>query len=117
MAPHALIIEDEAIIALEVEHLLRELGFHSFDVAATPADALAQATDRRPDLITADVRILDGTGVEAVKAITARLGEIPYFYVTGNVDLVSGQDHPVVEKPIDAQRFRRACILAGGPRH
>jgi CheY-like chemotaxis protein len=115
-APHALIIEDEMIIALEVEDLLRGLGYRSFDIAATPADAVEQATQHRPDLITADVRIVDGTGIEAVRAITERLGEIPYFYVTGNVDMLKGERAEVVEKPISPRAFARACAaaVAGG---
>jgi len=112
---HALIIEDEIIIALELEDLLRQLGFTSFDIAASPAEALEQACRRRPSLITADVRISGGTGIEALSAITNALGEIPYFYVTGNTDMV--RDAPprrVVEKPIDARRFRSACAAALG---
>ena len=111
-AAHALIIEDEMIIALEVEDLLRGLGYRSFDIAATPRDAIEQATHHRPDLITADVRIVDGTGIEAVKAITAQLGEIPYFYVTGNVDMLKGEAAEVVEKPISARAFARAAAAA-----
>jgi CheY-like chemotaxis protein len=107
---HALVIEDEMIIALEVEHLLRDLGYGSVDIASTPAQALQQAAARKPDLITADVRILGGTGIEAVRAITDRLGKIPYVYVTGNVDMLKGEDpRVVVEKPINDGAFRRAC--------
>lgn len=103
------------IIALEVEELLRGIGFATFDVAATPEDAIEQATRHRPDLITADVRIVGGTGIEAVRAITQRLGEIPYIYVTGNVDMVSDVDATtVVEKPINPRHFRRACAVASG---
>jgi len=112
---HALVIEDDMIIALEVEHLLRDLGYRSVDIASTPAQALQQAAARKPDLITADVRIIGGTGIEAVKAITDRLGEIPYFYVTGNVDMLKGEHPPaVVEKPINPREFRRACACVVG---
>jgi CheY-like chemotaxis protein len=115
-SPHALIIEDQIIIALEVEQLLREIGFASFDVAATPHDAIEMAQRHRPDLITADVRIVEGTGIEAVRAITEQLGEIPYIYVTGNVDMLPDVDaETIVEKPINPRRFRRACVVAGGP--
>lgn len=111
---HALIIEDQMIIALEVEWLLREIGFVTFDVAATPNDAIDKASRHRPDLITADIRIIDGTGIEAVRAITDRLGEIPYIYVTGNIDMIPDiHADAVVEKPIDPRAFRRACAVAG----
>jgi len=103
------------IIALEVQHLLEELGYRSFDIADSPQDALDQATRRRPDLITADVRILRGTGIEAVRAITAQLGEIPYFYVTGNRDMLADEQAPaIVEKPINHHQFAQACLRVAG---
>jgi CheY-like chemotaxis protein len=112
---HALIIEDEMIIAMELEELLREIGFSSFDVAATPEEAVDHATASRPALITADVRIVGGTGIEAVRAITERLGDIPHVYVTGNVSMLRDEHAPaVVEKPINPRRFQLACASACG---
>jgi CheY-like chemotaxis protein len=109
MERHALIIEDEVLIALEMESLLAELGFRSFEVADTPGDALKSARRARPDLITADYRIIGGTGVEAVEAILAELGPIPVVYVTGNPDMIPGQGRPVVDKPINGGALARAC--------
>jgi len=109
---HALIIEDEILIAFEVEAMLAEQGFTSFDIADCPEDALALALVRRPDLITADYRIVGGTGVEAVEAIHRRLGEIPVVYVTGNSDLLLGREPPVVGKPISPRRLAEACARA-----
>jgi CheY-like chemotaxis protein len=111
---HALIIEDEIVIALEIEDLLRDLGFASFDIAESPAEALACAHRRKPDLITADYRIVGGTGLEAADAITAFMGPIPVVFVTGNVDVVQGLGKPVVEKPIQARALERAWIAAEG---
>lgn len=105
---HALIIEDEMIIALEIETLLAELGFETFDFADSPAQAFAAATSHRPDLITADVRIVGGTGIEAATAIVAALGPIPVVYVTGNLDMLTGAS-AVVEKPISPLEFASAC--------
>ncbi len=45
---HALIIEDEMLIALEVESLLHEFGFTSCDIADNPKDALRLALARPP---------------------------------------------------------------------
>ncbi|HEY8618160.1 response regulator [Phenylobacterium sp.] len=117
--PHALIIEDEMIIAIELEHLLREEGYDSFDIADSPPAALEQALRRRPDLITADVRIIGGTGIEAVAEIEARLGKIAVVYVTGNVDMLRSLEAPaVVEKPISPRALTKACreaqSVAGG---
>lgn len=114
---HALIIEDDVIIALELELLLRELGLASVEIARSPQEALTEAMRRRPDLITADVQIIGGTGIEAIQAIVRELGEIPYFFVTGNLDMLRNTVAPaVVEKPISHQEFRRAFeTIAGAP--
>jgi CheY-like chemotaxis protein len=112
-ARHALIIEDEILIAFEVEALLSEQGFTSFDIADSPADALALALAHPPDLITADYRIIGGTGVEAVEAIHRQLGRIPVVYVTGNSDLLVGRfKPPVVGKPISPRHLAEACAKA-----
>ncbi len=110
---HALVIEDEMLIALELENLLADLGYGSFDIADTPQDALACAMARRPDLMTANFRIVGGAGVEAVKAIRDRLGPIPFVYVTSNADLLR-EDAPaaVVDKPISSRALADACARA-----
>src|SRR6185312_3013115 len=59
---HALIIEDEMLIALEVESLLHDFGFESCDIVDNPKDAVKSAMAHRPDLVTADLRIVGGTG-------------------------------------------------------
>ena len=98
---HALIIEDEILIALEIEDLLKKQGFASVDIAESPIEALDRALRRKPDLITADYRIVDGTGVEAVSLIMAHLGPIPVVYVTGHATASKGQNPDmVVQKPI-----------------
>ncbi len=110
---HVLIIEDEPVIALELEILLGDLGYRSFDIADCPQDALACAKAHRPELITADYRILSGTGVEAVELITAAVGRIPVVYVTGNPDLLpAGVDNAVVDKPISPTALAAACVRA-----
>lgn len=108
---HVLIIEDEILIALDIETSLEALGYRSFDIADSPGEALASAISHRPDLITADVRICGGTGIDAVRAIKAELGEIPVVYVTGNVDMLRNVDaHAIVEKPIDTRNLAATCL-------
>lgn len=112
---HVLIIEDEPIIAIELEILLGELGYRSFAVADSPDGALSSARAHRPDLITADYRIVAGTGLEAVQRIKDALGPIPVVYVTGNPDVLSGEPRStIVDKPISPSALRRACAFATG---
>jgi len=110
MGRHALIIEDEVLIAFEVQGVLEELGFDTFDLADSPREALECARAHKPDLITADLRIVGGTGLEAVQAITAALGQIPVVYVTANADMLCGESVPaIVEKPIAWPALVAAC--------
>ena len=110
---HVLIIEDEMLIALEIEALLSELGFRSFDFVDTPARAATAATAHRPDLLTADYRIIDGTGVEAVAGVWSAIGRVPVVYVTGNAEFVERHSAlPVVDKPIQASALAAACRRA-----
>ena len=65
---HVLIIEDEPLIAMSIEDALRDCGCASFDFAANVAEAVAAAKMRCPDLITADVQLAPGCGIDAVAA-------------------------------------------------
>src|SRR5688500_4448413 len=81
-AMHALIIEDEIMIAAAIEYVLRDSGFDSFDVAASSNAAVAAARRRCPDLITADVKLAAGTGIEAIRTICPELA-VPVIFITG----------------------------------
>jgi CheY-like chemotaxis protein len=105
---HALIIEDEMMIALSMEQMLTGLGFRSFDIADSAAAALRCARLHRPDIITADGRIKGGTGMEAVDQITKAMGAIPVIYVTGNPTVIEGRG-PVVTKPFSSETIGAAC--------
>lgn len=111
---HALVIEDEFLIAMELETLLLQQGFKTVDIAVSRDEALSSALRQRPDLITADYRIVDGTGVEAVAAVEARLGPLAVLYVSGNCDLVAEDDRARVrlEKPFNAVTLANACQQA-----
>ena len=99
---HVLIIEDEALLAMNLQCFLEELGADSFALAETEADAVRLALEHPPDLITAAVNLREGTGPEAVRVIRSRIGEIPVVYVTGDpAALPPLDDHScTVRKPI-----------------
>lgn len=110
---HVLIIEDQLLMALEIEARLRDIGFGSFETADTPVLALERATARRPDLITADFHLRGGTGVDAVGAITARIGAIAVVYLTASPDLLPPDSAwPSVAKPLSTHTVARACDRA-----
>ena len=78
---HALIIEDEALISSMIEEILRDCGFSSFDLAFSCQEAVACAQRTCPDLITSDVELRLGNGIEAVKLICSG-PRIPVIFIT-----------------------------------
>ena len=101
------------LIALEVESLLHDFGFDTCDIVDNPEDAVRCAIAHKPDLVTADVRILGGTGIDALNAITAELGPIPHIWVTGNPDMIAGHTSaPIVDKPLSRRALAAACERA-----
>ncbi len=97
---HALIIEDEIIVGYDVQLALSDLGFESFAFASTLVQALEQARLRRPDLMTVDLGLLDGDGIEAAGQIHRAVGPTPTIYVTGQPRELARHPHAVVvEKP------------------
>ena len=103
---HALIIEDEALIAMAIEEALRACGFVSIDVVASAADAVSAAANRCPDLITADVELRPGSGIDAVQSICSEQ-PIPVLFITGRPGEVRDRmpGHALVEKPFTANHI------------
>ena len=106
---HALIIEDEPLIAMNIEDALRECGCTSFDVARSSDEAVEAATQRCPELITADVQLAPGCGVDAVAAICGRK-PIPVMFITGSPAEAQNRfpRHPIISKPFVAAQIAAA---------
>jgi CheY-like chemotaxis protein len=106
---HALIIEDDFLTAQLIEDRLRDLGFTSFASAMDEEEAVAAARDRCPDLITSDVQLSRGCGIDAVQRICDEK-PIPVLYITGKAMMVRERcpSAVVVQKP-----FGRADLQEG----
>lgn len=83
---HVLIIEDEALVALDIQDILSSAGAESFSFAETEEEALLAARERRPDVITSDVMLREGTGPRAVEAIQREHGPLPVLFITASPD-------------------------------
>lgn len=110
---HALIIEDQFLIATLIEEILRDLGYTSFDLAEREAEAIAAAERMCPELIIADQRLTDGTGVAAVRTICAERA-IPVVFVSEYQDEVRRlvPDAILVGKPFGERTLREAVAQA-----
>lgn len=106
---HALVIEDNFLIATQIEDGLSALGYKSFDLVDTEKAAIEAARVRCPDLITADDRLASGTGLAAVQVICAEQ-IIPVVFILGGAR-TSAHALPyavVFSKPFSGNRLRDA---------
>jgi DNA-directed RNA polymerase specialized sigma24 family protein len=82
MATDVVIIEDEPLIALEIEQLVTELGHRVVKIARTADRAVEAVKELRPGLVLADIHLADGSsGLDAVNAILRTLS-LPVVFVT-----------------------------------
>ena len=82
LASRVLIIEDEPIIAMDLENLVSELGHQVVATAATRDEAVAKAKSERPGLVLADINLGEGgSGIDAVNEILASF-DIPVIFIT-----------------------------------
>jgi CheY-like chemotaxis protein len=102
---HALIIEDEPMIAVLLEDLLRDHGCISFDFATTQVEAIVSAHRHRPDLI--------GSGIIAVQAICSGK-RIPVVFITATPSEVHAtiSDAVVVQKPFTSADLAQGLAKA-----
>lgn len=110
---HALIIEQDTWIILMIEDALRDVGYTSFAFASSWQAAIAAANERCPDLITADIRLGAGTGVEAVRRICSERA-IPVVFVTATPWEVREIDSSaiVVPKPFGQDMLKQGVARA-----
>lgn len=107
---HVLIIEDEPLIALDLEDLLQNHGAISFSFAEGQREAIEISRAAPPDFIVSDVNLLEGTGPLAVEAIRGELGAIPVIFVTATPEACSPCAPPgrVFRKPLDRRAIGEA---------
>lgn len=110
---HALIIEDEPLLAGMIADVLRAGGMATVDIADTYVAAIAAAAERPPLLITADVNLIEGSGIDAVLAITSLIAPAVLF-VTASGDEVRRRlpEATVVDKPFSAATLGQAVARA-----
>lgn len=106
-----LIIEDEPIIAMDIETIVRDLGHEVTGVAVTRDEAVALAMEDRPGLVLADIQLADdSSGIDAVKDILAEF-EVPVIFITAFPERVLTGERPeptfLITKP-----FQRSTVKA-----
>jgi CheY-like chemotaxis protein len=91
MNDNILIVEDEAIVAMDLEMKLQSRGYKNIYIAYSGEDAVKIAKLNNPSVILMDIKLQgDIDGIEAAKQILEYC-QIPIIYVTGNSDHVSNE--------------------------
>jgi len=80
------IVEDEAIIAMEIEECLQNLGYIVTSVVDTSEKAIENAETDKPDLILTDIRIIGETDGIQVAEIILNCFNIPVIFSTAYLD-------------------------------
>ena len=112
LATDVLIIEDEPVIAADIEGLVRELGHQVIDIAATRKEATEAALRKRPGLVLADIQLADGSsGIDAVKDILARF-DVPVIFITAFPERLLTGERPeptfLITKPFQPETVKAA---------
>lgn len=112
-----MVIEDEAIIAMDIIDIVTGVGHSVIGVARTREAAVRMAGAERPDLILADIQLADNSsGIDAVNEILAASGEIPVIFVTAFPERLLTGEKPepafLITKPFTEEQVRSAVSQA-----
>jgi CheY-like chemotaxis protein/DNA-directed RNA polymerase specialized sigma24 family protein len=107
-----LIIEDEPLIAMELEHIVTSLGHHVAAVATTMENAVAAFAQHDAGLVLADVQLADGSsGIDAVHDIL-QIAPVPVIFITAYPErlLTGSRTEPsfLIAKPFHEDAVRAA---------
>lgn len=99
-----LMVEDEPLIAMDLQDILEGLGHDVIGAAATHRQALELAKGQEPDLILSDIQLADGSsGIDAVQDILKAAGDVPVIFITAFPERLLTGDGPepafVIPKP------------------
>ena len=81
-----LVVEDESLVARDLEQTLQRLGYEVVGIARSGAEAVGKAGETRPDLVLMDISLQgDSDGVQAAEVIGRRFGT-PVVFLTAHTD-------------------------------
>jgi len=110
LASRVLIIEDESIIALDLESLVSDMGHEVTGIATTRDDAVRMAKEQEPNLILTDIQLADSSsGIDAATAILKDF-DIPVIFITAYPERLLTGERPeptyLITKPFSRETVR-----------
>lgn len=117
MTGDVMIIEDEAVIAMDLEAIATSMGHAVTGVARTATAAIDLAARRLPDLILADIQLADGSsGVDAVNTVLQKHGDRPVIFITAFPERLLTGERPepafLITKPYSENQVKAAVSQA-----
>ena len=112
-----MVIEDEAVIAMDLESIVMDMGHRVTGVARTESAALDLAASEAPDLILSDIQLADdSSGIDAVNRIIDRDGDRPVIFITAYPERLLTGEGPepafLISKPYTENQVRSAVSQA-----
>jgi DNA-directed RNA polymerase specialized sigma24 family protein len=109
-ATDVLIIEDEPLISMDLETLVKGLGHRVSGIARTRREAIAEVKKHKPGLVLADIHLADGSsGLEAVNEILLGF-DVPVIFITAYPERLLTGERPeptfLITKPFEANTVR-----------
>ena len=116
VATDVLIIEDEPLIALDIEQLVLDLGHTVTGIARTHKEAVILAQAHRPGLVLADIQLADGSsGLEAVNEILGSF-DVPVIFITAYPERLLTGERPepafLLTKPFQTEMVKASISQA-----
>lgn len=113
-----LVVEDEALIADDLQRTLRRLGYHVPSTAGTGAEAVELASQLKPSLVLMDIHLNGGMdGIEAAELVRSR-HNVPVVFLTSYSDdatlqrAMKSQPYSYLLKPFNEGALRTAIEVA-----
>lgn len=111
-----LIIEDEPIIAMDLEAIVRDLGHQVTGIAVTRNEAVADAAKHAPGLVLADIQLADdSSGIDAVQDILTQI-DVPVIFITAFPERLLTGERPepafLITKPFQNATVKTAIAQA-----
>jgi CheY-like chemotaxis protein len=116
IASDILIIEDEPLIALDIEDTITSLGHRSVGIARTHKEAVRLAKEKHPQLVLSDIQLADGSsGIDAVNDILASF-DVPVIFITAFPERLLTGERPepafLITKPFSPEMVKALIAQA-----
>ena len=116
MATSVLLIEDEPIIALDIETLVTELGHKVSGVARTHGEAIEVMKATKPGLVLADIQLADGSQASTPCNEILRSVDLPVIFITAYPERLLTGERPepafLITKPFQPEEVKAVISQA-----